>query len=109
MKYVMLMLLFLSACGNTITGASTGAMSTELPSQVVKVGLNSQGYTFSPSTVEVNKPVKLVRDQTLQGCAMFLVSPKLGINANLMQNSEYIFTPEQTGTFDVMCSMNMYR
>jgi len=102
------MLLVLTACGNN---AATGAMSIDpsLQPQVVNVGLNAQGYTFLPNTVEVNKPVKLVRSNSLQGCAMFIISPKLGINANLMQNSEYIFVPKQTGTFDVMCSMNMYR
>lgn len=108
MKYAIILILLLAACsGNEVTGA----MSTDpsLQQQVVKVGVDRYGYTFQPSAVEANRPVKFIRDPTLQGCAMFMISPELGIKANFMANEEYIFVPENKGTFNVMCSMNMHR
>lgn len=90
----------------------SGAAAVQSPDsniQIVKLGLDSQGYTPNPITVKANKPVRLIKDASLKGCAVFVVQDELGIKANLMNTDSYEFTPTTKGVYDFSCSMGMYK
>lgn len=110
MKLVILVsivaLFLLAGCAQSVNLMSK---DPALEQQVVRVGLGPRGYVFNPAKVVVDKPVRLVNDGSVQGCAMFMMQPELGVQANFMQAKEYVFTPKKTGVFTMACSMGMYR
>ncbi|PIN74865.1 hypothetical protein COV18_05595 [Candidatus Woesearchaeota archaeon CG10_big_fil_rev_8_21_14_0_10_37_12] len=106
--FVYLFLFLAAACTNTNINANN-APSNNQDAQIIEIGLDKSGYTPKEINVEVNKPVTLKDGGSLQGCAKYLVQPELGINANFAKNKEYQFTPTKKGTFDITCSMGMFK
>ena len=103
------MFLFVVGCVGTQTGDAVESVSSNDEPQIVKIGLNRDGFTTSVSSVEVNREVILMNDGTLGGCGLYVVQPELGINANFGRSDTYSFTPTETGSFTYTCSMGMYK
>ncbi|MBS3094607.1 cupredoxin domain-containing protein [Candidatus Pacearchaeota archaeon] len=46
----------------------------------------------------------------MPGCSKSILIPAFNIQKNLNEKNKIIeFTPDKSGTFNIMCSMNMYR
>lgn len=91
-------------------GASSKDNSVSGDFQVVKVSVSRGTYIFSPSTFKVGIPVKLKADSSVGGCARSIVIPDFGVRSAFAgKDNSVVFTPDKTGTFNMACSMNMYR
>ena len=99
-------LLFMIGCSQSLTSKVMDAPVNQV--QIIEVGLTKEGYTPSIITVNVNQPVTLKNDGTLDGCGMYLNQPEIGMSANFVNNDTYTFTPKIKGTFVYTCSMGMF-
>ena len=113
----LIVLVIISGCTGTLTGTVTtdtpskasDTQSEESDSRVVMLGLNNGRYAPDPIKLQQGKEVILKNDGSLVGCALHALSPGLGIDADFVNQKEYRFTPEKTGTFDLSCSMGMFK
>ena len=112
---VIILILGLTGC-NSLASKNTQIDESEYMSpvgeglpQIVYLGMDRNGYTPKQITVKAGEPVTIKREDSLRGCAVYVVQPQLGINANFNQNEEYIFTPTKKGKFTYSCSMGMFR
>ena len=110
---ILLAVLLIAGCSQTqsilgVTGKTT-LVGEASDAQEVLVGLQGGRYSFTPDTIEANKPVMLKNDGTLRGCSVAMMQKELGINANFAREDTYTFTPKKTGEFRVTCSMGMYQ
>jgi plastocyanin domain-containing protein len=99
-----------TACStNNTTGTSSTGDSQD--AQVVQVSIVGGTYVFAPAVLKKDVPVKLVFDtKTVVGCARSIVIPSFGVRGYIDEkNNVMTFTPTQAGTFNIACSMNMYR
>jgi hypothetical protein len=78
--------------------------------QTVKVVVQGSKYVFSPAEFKQG-PVRLEFDMsTLVGCSRGIVIPEFGITKYLSEGDNVVeFTPTKSGTFNIACTMNMYR
>jgi plastocyanin domain-containing protein len=92
-----------SASGNVV--ASTGEV------QVVKMHVEGSQYVMEPSSFKVGVPVRIEADITrMPGCSKSIVISEFNIRKSLSASNNVIeFTPTKAGTFNIACSMNMYR
>ena len=79
--------------------------------QVVKMHVEGGQYILEPSTFKANVPVRIEADiSRMPGCSKSVVIPGFNVRKNLNTNDNIIeFTPDKAGTFNIACSMNMYR
>ena len=79
--------------------------------QIVKLSVVNGNYVFDPSEVRKGAPVRIEADMSkMPGCSKSIVIPEFGISKTFSANDNVIeFIPDKSGTFSVMCSMNMYR
>lgn len=96
---------------NNATESATGSTVIDGDAQVVTLTSNGLQYELDPSTVKAGVPVQIVGDlDTLYGCSKSVRIPALGIQKYLKDGDNSIeFTPEETGTYTITCSMGMYR
>lgn len=97
-----------SATGNTITG------NTIIPSgdaQVVKLSVENGNYVLTPSTFKKDVPVKIEADiSKMPGCSKSVVISAFNVRKSVSEGNNIIeFTPDKAGTFNIACSMNMYK
>ncbi len=94
----------LSPLGGTGSGNSGNA-------QVVKMYVNGGSYVLEPSEFKKGVPVKIEADiSRTPGCSRAVVISAFGIRKTLTSSDNTItFTPDKAGTFNIACSMNMYR
>jgi plastocyanin domain-containing protein len=78
--------------------------------QNVKLSVSGANYILTPSTLKKDVPVRMVADMaTLRGCSRSVVISAFGVRKSLTEGDNIItFTPTQSGTFRIACSMNMY-
>lgn len=114
-SYVVFLLIvlavMLAGCNATPTGnvVAQNQESDAQNMQVISLGLERGEYTPQNIVVEAGKPVKLIKGATLSGCATHVLQPELGIDANFVRKSEYVFTPKEKGEYVISCSMGMYK
>ncbi|MBS3091451.1 cupredoxin domain-containing protein [Candidatus Pacearchaeota archaeon] len=79
--------------------------------QVVKLSVSGSSYILSPSTVKKGAPVRMEADMSkLPGCSKSIVIAAFNVRKVLSDKDNIIeFVPDKAGTFNIACSMNMYR
>jgi plastocyanin domain-containing protein len=79
--------------------------------QTVKMYVSGGSYVFEPSEFKKGAPVRIEADiSRTPGCAKSIVIPDFGIRKTLTTSDNVIsFTPDKAGTFNIACSMNMYK
>lgn len=98
-------------------GAMDGAAGDATPArmedgvQVVEITAGSMGYRPERVRVQAGVPVRLVmRRTTASQCLEQVQIPELGIERTDLPMNEPVtfeFTPEETGTFQFVCGMDM--
>jgi len=96
---------------NSGSSAITGNAITNQDVQIVKLSVEGGNYILSPSTIKKDIPVRIEADMSkMPGCSKSIVISAFGIRKSLNQGDNIIeFTPDKAGTFNIACSMNMYR
>lgn len=78
--------------------------------QIVKLSVSGGNYVLSPSTLRKGDYVRLEADSSVSGCARSIVIPAFNIRKVVGGNDNTIeFLLDKAGTFNIACSMNMYR
>lgn len=79
--------------------------------QIVKLSVENGKYILDPSEIKKGVPVRIEADiSKMPGCSKSILIPSFNVQKNLNSKSNIIeFTPDKAGTFNIMCSMNMYR
>jgi len=79
--------------------------------QVIKIHVEGSQYVLEPNTVKAGTPVRLEADiSRMPGCSKSLVIPGFNVKEVVNENDNSIeFTPNKAGTFNIACSMNMYK
>jgi len=93
------------------SSAITGDIITNQDVQIVKLSVEGGNYVLSPSTIKKDIPVRIEADMAkMPGCSKSIVISAFNIRKSLSQGDNIIeFTPDKAGTFNIACSMNMYR
>jgi plastocyanin domain-containing protein len=99
----------LSNNANTANTQTNTATNGEV--QNVKLSVSGGTYILTPSVLRKDIPVRMEADMaTLKGCSRSVVIAAFGVRKTLTDSDNLItFTPTQTGTINIACSMNMYR
>jgi len=102
--------ILLSACSPN-GGNNTASNPDPSNAQIVHVSVIGGTYVFSPSVFKKGVPVKLVFDtDTVVGCARSVVIPSFNVQGYIDENNNNMtFTPTKSGTFNMACTMNMYK
>ncbi|MFA5953234.1 MAG: cupredoxin domain-containing protein [Candidatus Pacearchaeota archaeon] len=79
--------------------------------QVVKLSVENGKYVLSPSEFKKGIPVRIEADVlNMPGCSKSIVIPSFDIRKSFTsQDNTLEFIPDKAGTFNIMCSMNMYQ
>ena len=79
--------------------------------QIVKLSVEGGRYILSPSELKKNVPVRIEADMSkMPGCSKSIIISAFNIRKVVSTADNSIeFTPTKTGTFNIACSMNMYR
>ncbi len=79
--------------------------------QIVKLSVENGQYIMSPSTLKKDVPVRIEADMSkMPGCSKSIVIPTFNVRKSLSESDNIIeFTPNKAGTFNIACSMNMYK
>jgi len=79
--------------------------------QIVKLSVENGKYVMNPSEIKKGIPVKIEADmQNMPGCSKSIVIPSFNVRKTFTSKDNTVeFTPDKSGTFNIMCSMNMYR
>jgi plastocyanin domain-containing protein len=79
--------------------------------QVVKLSVQSGNYVLEPSELKQGIRVRLEADMTrMPGCSKSIVIPAFGVSKTFTTTDNAVeFVPDKAGTFNIACSMNMYR
>lgn len=96
---------------NNVNVESTGNSASSGEVQIVKMRVENGRYIIEPSTFKVGIPIRIEADiSKMPGCSKSVVIPAFNIRKNLNENDNVIeFTPNKAGTFNIVCSMSMYR
>jgi plastocyanin domain-containing protein len=91
--------------GNSIIGNNKNNV------QIVKLSVQGSQYVLTPSQVKAGVPVRIEGDiANMPGCSKSVVISYFNIRKTLTtQDNTIEFTPDKAGTFNIACSMNMYR
>lgn len=91
----------LTATSNVISGNA----------QIIKMYVENGKYILNPQEVKRGVPVRIEADiSRMPGCSKSIVIPAFGVQKVVTESDNTIdFTPNKAGTFNIACSMNMYR
>ena len=91
-------------------GTSSGGTATG-NAQVVKLWVEGGNYVLSPAEFKKDVPVRIEADiSRTPGCSRSIVISAFNVRKIVSEADNVIeFTPTKTGTFNIACSMNMYR
>ena len=102
-----------SGAGSSFTGFSVSQNTGQANgnAQLVKLYVEGSKYIMVPATLKVGTPVRIEADLSrMPGCSKSVVISGLGIRTSLSEGNNIIeFTPTKAGTFNIACSMNMYK
>ena len=103
--------LIISATGNknNLTGKVVAVDNSKV--QEVKLSFVNYEYQLEPATLAAGIPVRMEVDlSTVYGCMRDVRIPAFGVSQYVSEGKNVIeFVPTKTGTFNIMCSMNMGR
>lgn len=96
--------------GNVISGVSAQGNSGN-DVQTAKLSVSGGNYVLSPSTFKKGVTVRLEADiSKMPGCSKSIVIPAFGVRDSVSSSDNIIeFVPDKAGTFNIACSMNMYK
>lgn len=79
--------------------------------QTATLSVSGGTYILEPSTLKKDIPVRITANiGSMPGCSKAVTIPTFGVFKSVNSKDNIItFTPTQTGTFNIACSMNMYR
>lgn len=99
-----------SVTGNVINGVSAQATNSG-DVQVARLSVSGGTYVMSPSTFKVGQKVRLEADiPQMPGCSKSIIISAFNIRKIVSSSDNVIeFTPDKAGTFNIACSMNMYK
>jgi|WetSurMetagenome_2_1015567.scaffolds.fasta_scaffold1135805_1 plastocyanin domain-containing protein len=105
--------IFIRGSDNLTTGKAilSNALSNNGQVQVVKLSVVNGKYVMSPSEFKVGVPVRIEADMAnMPGCSKTIVIPSFNVRKSFTSTDNTVeFTPDKAGTFNIMCSMNMYQ
>lgn len=92
-------------------GAFVGNAIQSRDVQIVHLKTQGSSYILEPSAVKKGIPVRIEADMSqMPGCSSSVVISAFGIRKSLLSSDNKIeFTPDKAGTFNIACSMNMYK
>jgi plastocyanin domain-containing protein len=95
---------------NTTTQTENN-LGTKAQTQIVKLSVENGRYIMNPSTVKKGDLVRIEADiAKMPGCSKSVVISAFNVRKTVNQNDNIIeFTPDKAGTFNIACSMNMYK
>ena len=90
--------------GNAIANSDGNA-------QTAKMYVEGSQYIIEPNSFKVGVPVRIEADMSqMPGCSKSVMIPSFNVRKSLSVSNNVIeFTPDKSGTFNIACSMNMYR
>jgi plastocyanin domain-containing protein len=79
--------------------------------QIVKLSVENGKYLMSPSEIKKGIPVRIEADlQNMPGCSKSIVIASFNVRKSFTNLDNTVeFTPDKAGTFNIACSMNMYK
>ena len=79
--------------------------------QVVKLSVEEGRYVLEPSEIKKNVLTRVEGDlQNMPGCSKSIVIPAFKVSKTFSSGDNFVeFIPDKSGTFNIACSMNMYR
>ncbi|MBS3089005.1 cupredoxin domain-containing protein [Candidatus Pacearchaeota archaeon] len=91
--------------GNAIIDSGDGKV------QIAKMHVEGGNYIIEPNSFEFGVPVRIEADMSqMPGCSKSIVISAFKVRKSLTANDNIIeFTPDKAGTFNIACSMNMYK
>jgi plastocyanin domain-containing protein len=103
---------FIRGSDNLATGKSVlSNTSSNGQVQVVKLSVENGKYVLNPSEVKMGTPVRIEADMAnMPGCSKTIVIPSFNVRKSFTSTDNTVeFTPDKAGTFNIACSMNMYK
>ena len=93
------------SAGSSVSGSGSGN------AQIVKMYVENGKYVLEPSSFKISVPVRIEADVSkMPGCSKSIVISAFNIRKTLNASDNVIeFTPDKAGTFNIVCSMNMYK
>ncbi|HLC74087.1 MAG TPA: cupredoxin domain-containing protein [Candidatus Nanoarchaeia archaeon] len=78
--------------------------------QIVKLSVQNGNYVLEPSEFKEGVLVRIEADlSNMPGCSRSVVIPSFKVSKTFSSNNNIIeFIPDKAGTFNIVCSMNMY-
>ena len=113
--YIILTIFLVVGAGYLLLGKSDGNSNTISDgsgnAQVVKLSVQGANYVLIPNEVKKDIPVRIEADMAkMPGCSKSIVISAFNIRKTVSQTDNPIeFTTTKAGTFNIACSMNMYR
>jgi plastocyanin domain-containing protein len=108
---IVLVVFGIVAAANTGSGATGNVIIDNSQVQEVELSFENYEYILKPSKLKAGVPVKMTADMdTVYGCMRDIRIPAFGVIKYVSEEDNVIeFTPTKSGTFNIMCSMNMGR
>jgi len=100
---------FLSLSSSKIINSQV--ISNNQDVQIIKLSVKNGQYILEPSKVKKDALVRFVADiNNMPGCSKSIRMPAFEISKTFTSNDNiFEFTPDKAGTFNIACSMNMYK
>ncbi len=91
--------------GNVIAAGTNGQV------QVIKLSVENARYILNPNEIKKGIPVRIEADiSKMPGCSKSIVISAFNIRKVFTSSDNTLeFTPDKAGTFNIACSMNMYK
>lgn len=112
--YVVLILILIIGVGYFMVGSGSEVSQIDIGggnAQVMKLSVLGGSYVLSPNEVQQGVPVRIEADMSkMPGCSKSIVISAFNVRKTVSFADNTIeFTPTKAGTFNIACSMNMYR
>jgi plastocyanin domain-containing protein len=108
---ILITLLLMGVTNFFVTGNVISVFQGNENIQIVKMKVQGSSYILEPSTIKKGVPVRMEADMTkIVGCSQSIVISAFNIRKTVSISDNTIeFTPDKAGTFNIACSMNMYK
>ena len=92
---------------STITETNT---NSKVDAQIIKLSVENGKYVLEPATIKKG-PVRIEADiSKMPGCSKSIVISAFNVRKTVTQTDNTIeFNADKAGTFNIACSMNMYK
>ncbi len=106
-----IILIVLGATNFFVTGNVISGFQDNENVQIVKLKTEGSTYVLEPSTFKKGVPVRIEADMSqMLGCSRAVVISSFNVRKTVSTTDNIIeFVPDKAGTFNIVCSMNMYQ